>query len=96
MDDGYKGRPALKAGPLIVVFVAFVVMAGMLSGLNAHIGDDLQSSMINAVLAWAGFVLATIVVDHSFEARSRKLTLINGLHWLGAFLIMGLILAIVG
>lgn len=93
---GYKGRPALKAGPLIVVFVAFVVMAGMLSGLNAHIGDDLQSSMINAVLAWAGFVLATIVVDHSFEARSRKLTLINGLHWLGAFLIMGLILAIVG
>lgn len=93
----YEGRPALKVGPLAVVFVAELVMAGMLAGLTAHIGPvTVWSTFVTGILAWAGFVLTSIVVDHSYEARSRKLTYINAGHWFGVFVIMSVVIGLFG
>ncbi|MBO0903226.1 DUF1761 domain-containing protein [Jiella sonneratiae] len=94
---GYAARPALKLAPLVVVFIAYFVVAEMLSGLTAHIGGiTLANAFVNALLVWAGFVLATMVVDHSFEARPRKLTLVNAGHWLGVFVIMAVVIGLSG
>lgn len=94
---GYAGRPALKVGPLAIVFLAELVMAGMLAGLTAHIGAvTVWNTFVTAILAWAGFTLATMVVDHSFEARSRKLTMLNAGHWLGVYLIMSVVIGLFG
>ncbi|MCE7030410.1 DUF1761 domain-containing protein [Jiella avicenniae] len=94
---GYRGKPALKLAPLVVVFIAYFVVAEMLSGITAHIGGiTLGNALTNALLVWAGFVLATMVVDHSFEARPRKLTLVNAGHWLGAFVIMAVVIGLGG
>lgn len=94
---GYEGRPGLKIAPLVVVFIAYFVIAEMLAGLTAHIGGiTLGNALVNALMVWAGFVLAAMVVDHSFEARPRRLTLVNGGHWLGAFLIMGVVIGTLG
>jgi len=93
--EGYRGKPALKVAPLVVVFIAYLVIAGMLAGIVGHIGGvTLWNTLVSGVMIWAGFVLATIVVDHSFEARPRKLTLINAGHWLGVFVIMSLVIGI--
>ncbi|MEN3794431.1 DUF1761 domain-containing protein [Fulvimarina sp. MAC3] len=94
---GYGSKPALKPGPLVIVFIAYIVIAGMLAGLTAHIGTvGVYETFVTGILVWAGFVLATIVVDHSFEARSRKLTYINAGHWFGVFLIMSVIIGLFG
>ncbi|RFC62564.1 DUF1761 domain-containing protein [Fulvimarina endophytica] len=94
---GYAAKPALKAGPLAIVFLAYLVIAGMLAGLTAHIGNvGVSDTFVTGILVWAGFVLAAMVVDHSYEARSRKLTYMNAGHWLGAFVIMSLIIGFVG
>ncbi|MBO0664258.1 DUF1761 domain-containing protein [Jiella sp. MQZ9-1] len=90
---GYEGEPGLKFAPLLIVFIAYFVIAEMLAGVSAHIGGiTLQNTLLNALIVWAGFILAPMVVDHSFEARPRKQTLINGGHWLGVFIIMGVVI----
>ena len=94
---GYEATPSLKFAPLLIVFLAYFIIASMLAGLTAHIGGiTVANALTNAMLVWAGFVLAAMVVDHSFEARPRKLTLINGGHWLGAFVIMGVVIGVMG
>lgn len=91
--SGYGGRPKLKPGPLAVVFVAEFLMAGMLAGITAHIGPvTIGNALVTGILLWAGLVLAAMVVDHSYEARPRKLTAINAGHWLGVFVIMSLVI----
>ena len=95
--EGYRGKPALKPGPLAIVFVAELVMAGMLAGLTAHIGPvTVWDTLVTGILAWAGFVLTAIVVDHSYEARSRRLTYVNAGHWFGVFVIMSLVIGVFG
>ena len=95
--SGYGARPALKAWPLAIVFLAYIVIAGMLAGLTAHIGNvGIYETFVTGILVWAGFVLATIVVDHSYEARSRSLTFINAGHWFGVFLSMSIIIGLFG
>ena len=96
-EPNYHGRPALKPGPLAIVFVAELVIAGMLAGLIAHIGlVTVWYSLLTGLLMWAGFVLTTIVVDHSYEARSRRLTYVNAGHWFGVFVIMSVTIGIFG
>ena len=40
---------------------------------------------------WFGFVLTTMTVNNAFHGKRPMLTVIDSLHWLGALLIMGLI-----
>ncbi|MEF2552154.1 DUF1761 domain-containing protein [Aurantimonas sp. A2-1-M11] len=87
--SGYGGRPALKPGPLAIVFLAELMMAGVLAGIIGHIGPvTIGNALITGILGWAGFVLTAMVVDHSYEARSRRLTYLNAAHWLGVLIIM--------
>lgn len=39
-----------------------------------------------------GFVLTTLVVNHTFQQARRTLTLIDGGHWLGVLVIQGAVL----
>ena len=95
--SGYAGRPALKPGPLGIVFLALLVMATALAGIVGHIGAvTVGNALITGILIWAGFVLTTIVVDHSYEARSRKLTYLNAAHWLGVIVIMSVVIGFIG
>jgi len=93
----YRGRPALKPGPLAIVFLAYLVIAGVLGGITAHIGPvSVTNALVTGILVWAGFFLAGMVVDHSYEARPRKLTAINAGHWLGVLVIMSVVIGLFG
>jgi hypothetical protein len=95
--SGYGGRPALKPGPLAIVFLAELVMAAALAGIVGHIGAvTVGNALITGILAWAGFILTTIVIDHSYEARSRKLTYLNAGHWFGVIVIMSVVIGLFG
>jgi hypothetical protein len=49
-----------------------------------------------AFFVWLPFVLGTMIVNHRFQGSSWSLTLIDGGHWLGVFLVMGIVIGLVG
>jgi hypothetical protein len=79
--------------PLIVSFVADMVMAWTLAGLLGHFGAvTLENGLITAAFCWVGFVLTTFAVNNIFGMRRHVLILIDGAHWLIALLIIGAII----
>jgi len=88
-----------SAGPFIVAAVAQIVMAFMLAGSIGHLGPG-QVTPLNGVIAalflWVGFVATTLSVNYAFQGARCALTLIDGMHWLGALAIQGLIIGLIG
>ena len=85
--------------PLIIAFVAELVMAIMLAGAIGHLGADqvtLWNSVVTAFFIWLGFILTTLLVDHAFQMQPRHLTAIDSAHWLGVILIQGAIIGLMG
>lgn len=79
--------------PFIVAFLALLVMAWVLSGLIGHMGEvTLRNGLASGFVAWLGFVITTMAVNHGFGGQKLKLTVIDGGHWLGVLLIEGAIL----
>jgi hypothetical protein len=93
-----KTRPGAHL-PLIYVFVAELIMAWVLAGLMGHLGNG-QVTLLNGVISgafcWLGFVLTTIVVNHSFAMRGWRLIWIDGGYWLVALVLMGGIIGAMG
>jgi hypothetical protein len=83
--------------PLIVSFVADLIMAWMLAGVLGHLGAvTFTNGVISAAFLWLGFVITTLAVNNMFGMRSHRLILIDGGHWLGALLLMGAIIGALG
>ena len=83
--------------PFIVAAVCQLVIAWMLAGVIGHLGDiTVARSMISGAFIWFGFVITTMMVNHRFQSARWSLTLIDGAHWLGVLLIMGLVIGLFG
>lgn len=94
---GPDGKRRMPVGPMILSFVAAVVMAFLLSGLMAHVGPlSLRSGIISGALVWVGFVITTIAVNNAFQRRKLMLTVIDGGHWLLALIVEGAVLGALG
>ena len=94
-----KTKEDMKPHPLpfILAFVCQLVMAWMLAGLIGHLGEiTLGGAMVSAGFVWFGFVLTTMLVNHRFQSASWSLSLIDGGHWLGVLLVMGLVIGLFG
>ena len=94
---GMTGRPKPSPLPFITAFIAQLAMAWILAGLIGHLGEVTPlRAMISAGFVWAGFVLTTMTVNHRFQSARWSLTLIDGGHWLGVLLVMGLVIGLFG
>ncbi len=100
MDEklAHGGGGNFSAKPFIVTFIAQFVMAWILAGILLHvlrggIALSLRNALISAVLIWIGFVMTTLVVNHTFQGIKRTQTLIDGGHWLGVLLIQSALLS---
>ena len=83
-----------KAAPFILVFIGEIIIAWALYGILAHMSAfTLRGGVISALLVWFGFVVTTMTANNAFGGRKPMLTIIDGVAWLGAFVIIG---AIVG
>jgi hypothetical protein len=88
---------AAKFAPFVLVFVAEVVIGWALYGVLVHMNAfTLRGGLISAALIWFGFVLTTMSVNNAFAGRKVSLTVIDGIAWLGAFLIIGAIVGWMG
>lgn len=82
---------------LIIVFVANLIMAVMLSGIMTHVGlFTVRSGMISGALIWFGFVITAIATNYAFQGRKPMLTVIDGGYWLAVLLVIGGILGAFG
>lgn len=90
---GPDGKRRMPVGPMILSFVAALIMAFLLSGLMGHIGAaTVRSGIISGALVWVGFVVTTIAVNNAFQQRKVMLTVIDGGHWLLALIVQGAVL----
>ncbi len=88
-----SGGPVLA--PYIIAFLAELVMAFMLASVLMTLGGgptSLEAGLITGAMIWLGFIMASLVVNHSFQGAKKALTLIDGGHWLGVLLIQGAVI----
>jgi hypothetical protein len=86
-----------KVAPFIVVFISEIIIAWALYGILVHMGSfTLRAGVISAALIWFGFVMTTMATNNAFGGRKAMLTVIDGIAWLGAFLIIGAIVGWMG
>lgn len=82
-----------------IAFIALFVMAVVLAGIMGHLGPGqvtLRNGVVSAAFCWLGFVITTLLVNHTFQRRPFLLTLIDGGHWLGVLLLQGAIIGLFG
>ncbi len=85
--------------PLLIAFLAELLMAIMLAGVIGHLGAGqvtLWNGIVSAFFIWLGFVVTTLAVNHAFQEQPPILTVIDSAHWLGVLLIQGAILGLMG
>jgi Protein of unknown function (DUF1761) len=96
-DELSKGTGAEKMMPFIVAIVALFVMAWMLAGLMGHLSQvSVRGGVITGALAWLGFVITTMGVNHAFAGAKPALTLIDGGYWLAVLMIQGAVIGAFG
>lgn len=81
--------PALLAITFVCELVFAFVLALMIGGLGA---TTLWNGIAVGLLAWFGFVLASMTMNHRYQGFGWDLTLIDGGHWLGVAVLMGAII----
>ncbi|POF32876.1 DUF1761 domain-containing protein [Roseibium marinum] len=84
-------RPA--SATLGTSFFCQVIMAFVFAGIIFHSGEtSIRNGIISALLVWVGIVMTTQIVNHRFQGKPWTLTLIDGGHWLGVFLVQGILI----
>ena len=84
---------AVKVTPLVLSFIAELLMASALSGIMFHIGIyTMRAGAFPGFMCWLGFVLTTVIVNNAYSFRRVSLTAIDTGHWLGVLVLMGAIL----
>jgi Protein of unknown function (DUF1761) len=85
--------------PMIISFIAEIVMAFVLAGAIGHLGPGqttIRNGIISGAILWAGFVLTTMVVNNAYAKRGVTLTAIDAGHWLAVLLVQGAVLGAIG
>ncbi len=93
--QGPDGKPKIPLAPMIVSFIAELVMAIILAGVIAHTakkGVTISSGALVGAICWLGFVITTLATNHAYGKAKPLLTIIDGGHWLGVLLLQGAIL----
>ena len=92
--DGDSQRK-MPVGPMIISFIAELIMAFMLAGLIRDLGPTgLRTGIITGLACWFAFVATTIAVNNAFQKRKPALTLIDSGHWLVVLLVQGIVLGL--
>ena len=95
--DAEQARAQMGALPLVVTFIALLIMAWMFAGVLLHLARggmaiNIRTGLISGFFLWLGFVITTLGVNYTFQGAKRALIAIDGAYWLGVLLLEGAIL----
>lgn len=91
MIRGADGK-AQSIVPYAIAFVAQLILAATLAGVIGHLGKGyvtLRNGLVSGALCWFGFILTTMVVNHTFAMRKHATLLIDAGYWLVVLVLMG-------
>jgi hypothetical protein len=94
-----RPRPAGLAGTLVTAFVAQFWLCSILAGaliLAPPKGGVWTMTIGSAFVIWIGFVAPVIVATYRVRALGTRTALADCAHWLGAMLVMAVVLRIIG
>jgi hypothetical protein len=80
--------------PFIVVGVAYLIMAFVLSGVANP--QSIVGGVFAGIILWLGFVVTSTAANYAFATRKMELTLIDSGHWLAALVVIGGIIGAFG
>lgn len=81
--------------PFVISFIAELIMALVVAlVVGAMTGGEpaLVAGLVFGFVLWLGFVATTLTANHRYENFGWDLTLIDGGHWLGVLLIIGVVI----
>jgi hypothetical protein len=93
---GFTERPKPTPAPFVISFVAELLMAAVLASVLELLPKTAAIGLSVGLVAWIGLVLPTLTVNHRYQGSPWTLTAIDGGHWLGVLLLMGLVLGLFG
>jgi hypothetical protein len=85
--------------PFVLALGACMIMAWVLAGLIGHLGPGQvtpRNGVISGLFCWLGFVITSMLVNHSFAMRPRMLLVIDGGFWFVVLALMGAIIGAMG
>ncbi|XWN29419.1 MAG: DUF1761 domain-containing protein [Devosia sp.] len=100
------GRPWMKAARIdpesttmsaalfIVSFLGLLIMSAILAlviGAVAGSPAGMVASIQVALVLWVGVNLAPMAVNHRYQGFGWDLTVIDGIYWLGVFLVLAIV-----
>ena len=92
-----KGASGVPVVPMVVSFIAELVMAFLTAGLMAHLGAiSITNGALAGGLCWLAFVVTTMSGNNAYAGRKLALTIIDSGHWLGVMLITGIVIGALG
>src|SRR5882672_2875909 len=64
---GPDGKRHMPMGPMVLAFIAQLIMALMLAGVVGHIGGmpNVVTGIVSGALVWFGFVITSIAVNNA-------------------------------
>lgn len=94
---GASGANKMPVVPMLVSFIAEIMMAAITAGLMAHLGAiSITNGVLIGGLCWLGFIASTVCVNNAYAGRKLALTVIDSAHWLGVLLIIGAVIGAFG
>lgn len=91
------GARKMPVGPMILSFVAEIVMATGLASAMVHTGAlTPQAGAMTGAACWLAFVVTTVAVNNAYPGRKPMLTIIDSAHWLAVLVVQGLVLGLLG
>lgn len=84
--DGERRAPRTQIRAGIAQAIMTIMLAMIIHKLGA---GTLQSGVYIAIMMWFGFVMTTMIVNHSHLGAPLTLTLVDGIHWLLVLTVMG-------
>jgi hypothetical protein len=100
--ESCKAEFAAKSGlakfaPFILSFIGALIMGVVIYGILTHSGLwSWHAGIVTGAFCWLGFVLTTVVVNNAYSGRKVMLSVIDCAHWLGALIIIGVIVGWMG
>jgi hypothetical protein len=92
--ESCKGQK-MPVAPMVISFLAAVVMSAVLYQLLANLGVlGVGPAALMGLTIGVGFLLTSTLVNNMFQQKPFTLTVIDGLHWVLAVVVEAVVLSL--
>lgn len=95
MPDGKSSpKPFIIAGACQLIMAYFLLVFTRAVMETSATDVQMWDAVLTGVLIWFGFILTSMVLNHSYQGQKPGLTLIDGGYLLGVLIVQGVILGL--